>query len=49
LPAPDGKTHLPAVLARADGSVQIAWQQGNEVRSMRWEVERTTALAVQAR
>lgn len=37
LPAPPGATQLPAVAARADGSVQIAWQQGTEVRSMRWD------------
>ncbi len=37
LPAPPGATQLPAVAARANGSVQIAWQQGTEVRSMRWD------------
>lgn len=48
LPAPDGTTQLPAVAARADGSVQIAWQQGTEVRSMRWEAGPQAALAAQA-
>lgn len=38
LPSPPGATQLPAIAARADGSVQVAWQQGTEVRSMRWEV-----------
>ena len=37
LPAPPGATQLPAVAARANGSVQIVWQQGTEVRSMRWD------------
>ena len=37
LPAPPGATQLPAIAARADGSVQVAWQQGTEVRSMRWQ------------
>ncbi len=45
LPAPEGATQLPAVAPRADGSVQIAWQQGTEVRSMRWDA----AAAVNAR
>lgn len=48
LPAPDGTTQLPAVAARADGSVQIAWQQGTEVRSMRWEAAKAAPLAAQA-
>ncbi|MCU0758874.1 MAG: hypothetical protein MUF07_06705 [Steroidobacteraceae bacterium] len=46
LPAPPGATQLPAVAARANGSVQIAWQQGTEVRSMRWEAG--APLAAQA-
>jgi hypothetical protein len=37
LPAPPGATQLPAVAAHRNGSVQIAWQQGTEVRAMRWE------------
>ena len=46
LPAPPGATQLPAIAARADGSVQVAWQQGTEVRSMRWEA--TGPLAAQS-
>jgi hypothetical protein len=49
LPAPPGATQLPAVAARPDGSVQIAWQQGTEVRAMRWPAAATTApLAARA-
>ena len=49
LPAPPGATQLPAVAARANGSVQIAWQQGTEVRSMRWDAASAPApLAAQA-
>jgi len=49
LPAPPGATQLPAVAARPNGSVQIAWQQGTEVRSMRWDGAASTAtLAAQA-
>ena len=36
LPAPAGATQLPAIAGRPDGSVQVAWQQGTEVRAMRW-------------
>ncbi|MFZ9652220.1 MAG: sialidase family protein [Steroidobacteraceae bacterium] len=36
LPAPPGATQLPAIAGRADGSVHVAWQQGAEVRAMRW-------------
>lgn len=36
LPTPPGATQLPAIAGRADGSVQVAWQQGAEVRAMRW-------------
>ena len=46
LPAPAGATQLPVVAARANGSVQIAWQQGTEVRSMRWPA--AAPLAAQA-
>jgi hypothetical protein len=28
---------LPVIAPHRDGSVQLAWQQGSEVRSMRWE------------
>jgi hypothetical protein len=37
LPSPaDIPSQLPAVAGRADGSVQVVWQQGTEVRSTRW-------------
>ena len=37
LPAPAGvPAQLPAVAGRPDGSVQVAWQQGTEVRTARW-------------
>jgi hypothetical protein len=49
LPAPPGAMQLPAVAARSNGSVQIAWQQGTEVRAMRWEATSAAApLAAQA-
>lgn len=46
LPAPPGATQLPAVAVHANGSVQIAWQQGTEIRSMRWQA--AAPLAAQA-
>ncbi|MCP5327200.1 MAG: sialidase family protein [Steroidobacteraceae bacterium] len=49
LPAPPGATQLPAVAGRANGSVQIAWQQGTEVRSMRWQAVPAAAQAAAAR
>ena len=37
LPTPPGAaSQLPAVAGRPDGSVQVAWQQGTEVRTARW-------------
>lgn len=48
LPAPPGATQLPAVAARANGSVQIAWQQGTEVRSMRWDASTGAPLSAGA-
>ncbi len=36
VPTPEGAAQLPAVAVRADGTVQLAWQQGTEVHSMRW-------------
>lgn len=47
LPAPAGSTaQLPAVAGRADGSVQVTWQQGTTVRTARWGG--SGALAAQA-
>ncbi len=43
LPAPPGATQLPAVAARANGSVQIAFQQDTDVRSMRWTAQSAAA------
>ncbi|MEZ5514430.1 MAG: sialidase family protein [Steroidobacteraceae bacterium] len=37
LPMAAGAAQLPAVAGRPDGSVQLAWQHGSEVRAMRWE------------
>lgn len=36
LPMADGAAQLPAVVGRADGSVQLVWQHGSEIRAMRW-------------
>jgi hypothetical protein len=37
LPAPPGTTaQLPAIAGRADGSVQVTWQQGTTVRTANW-------------
>jgi hypothetical protein len=36
IPAPPGAAQLPVVAGRPDGSVQLAWQQGTEIRSMAW-------------
>jgi hypothetical protein len=36
VPAPEGAAQLPSVAVHQDGSVQIAWQQGTEIRSLRW-------------
>ncbi|MEZ5459434.1 MAG: sialidase family protein [Steroidobacteraceae bacterium] len=36
LPAPAGSAQLPVVAARSDGTVQVAWQQGREIHSIRW-------------
>ena len=36
LPAPAGAAQLPVVAGRADGTVQVAWQQGTEIRTLRW-------------
>jgi hypothetical protein len=49
LPAPAGvPAQLPAVAGRDDGSVQVAWQQGTEVRTARW-VASGTSLTASAR
>ncbi|MBU6377814.1 MAG: glycoside hydrolase [Gammaproteobacteria bacterium] len=49
LPTPAGvPSQLPAVAGRADGSVQVAWQQGTEVRTARW-VAPGTSLTASAR
>lgn len=39
IPSAQGNAQLPAVAVRADGAVQLAWQQGSEVHSMRWPNE----------
>jgi hypothetical protein len=46
LPAPAGvPAQLPAVAGRDDGSVQVAWQQGTEVRTARWVAPGTSLTA----
>lgn len=48
LPAPTGApAQLPAIAGRPDGSVQVAWQQGTEVRTARWVSPQPPTLTAQ--
>ncbi|NDB24935.1 MAG: exo-alpha-sialidase, partial [Gammaproteobacteria bacterium] len=48
LPTPTGApAQLPAIAGRPDGSVQVAWQQGTEVRTARWVSPQPPTLTAQ--